>query len=93
MDKFRYIRNYDDLVEAFQRDRFGEDYERMKRIADDAFDMNMTSEEKEVVRELNDATIDAEIYMWQRQLEKDPEDYRARAALEDALLAKRLNRR
>jgi len=93
MDKFRYIRNYNELVETFQRDRFGNDYERMRKIADDAFDMNMTREEKDIVRELNDAAIDAEIYMWQRQLEKDPNDYKARYALEDALLAKRLNRR
>jgi len=93
MDNFKYIKNYDDLVEAFQRDRFGDDYERMRKIADDAFDMNMTREEEYTVKQLNDATIDAEIYMWQRQLEKDPNDYKARYALEDALLAKRLNNR
>jgi len=93
MDEFRYIKNYDKLVEAFQRDRFGNDYERIRKIADNALDINMTRVEKDIVRELNDAAIDAEIYMWQRQLEKDPEDYRARIALEDAILAKRLNNR
>ena len=92
MDKFKYITNYDELIEAFQRDRLGEDYERAKEIAENAFDLNMTEEEKNAVKKLNDAAIDAEIYMWQRQLEKDPNDYKARYALEDALMAKRMNR-
>ena len=92
MNKFEHITKYDELVEAFQRDRLGEDYERVKEIAENAFDLNMTNEEREAVKKLNDAAIDAEIYMWQRQLEKDPNDYKARYALEDALLAKRMNR-
>ena len=91
MDKFKHITNYDELVKAFQKDRLGEDYERVKEIAENAFDLNMTSEERDAVKKMNDATIDAEIYMWQRQLERDPNDYKARYALEDALLAKRMN--